>query len=70
MGNLRVGGLLHAVILLLLYTGCVDVARGQTTDPTEGNPLLSLLSSVRALSQVVGDCSFLKEMKVALPITI
>ena len=69
MGNLRVGGLLHAVILLL-YTGCVDIARGQTTDPTEGNPLLSLLSSVRALSQIVGDCSCQKEMRDALPITI
>jgi hypothetical protein len=58
----KLGGILHAVIFLLLCTGCVDVARGQTTDPTEGNLLLHLLSSVRALNQVVGDWSCQKEM--------
>jgi hypothetical protein len=29
-------GVLYAVILLVLCAGYVDVARGQTTDPTEG----------------------------------
>jgi hypothetical protein len=44
MANL--GGMLYAVILLVLCTGYVDVARGQTTDPAEGNLLMSLPSSV------------------------
>jgi Leucine-rich repeat (LRR) protein len=46
MGNLRVGGILHAVILLLLYTGCVNVARGQRTDPTEVNALKAIKGSL------------------------
>ncbi|KAF8775496.1 hypothetical protein HU200_004923 [Digitaria exilis] len=35
-------GILHAVILLLLYAGCVDVAKGQTTDPTEVSALKAI----------------------------
>ncbi|CAO2182523.1 unnamed protein product [Urochloa humidicola] len=44
MGSL--GGILHAMILLLLYAGCVDVARGQTTDPTEVNVLKAIKGSL------------------------
>ncbi|ONM36854.1 Leucine-rich repeat protein kinase family protein [Zea mays] len=39
-------GVLYAVILLVLCAGYVDVARGQTTDPTEVNALKAIKASL------------------------
>ncbi|XP_066312788.1 probable LRR receptor-like serine/threonine-protein kinase At1g06840 isoform X1 [Miscanthus floridulus] len=42
----NLGGMLYAVILLVLCTGYVDVARGQKTDPTEVNALKAIKGSL------------------------